>query len=354
MRSTLMPKAPIVSESSEHGDCSCAICNPMIRHAAGQPSHEFHHNKVPRCNKNGNPTRPHWETDVSQTFKSDFVTEAVEHPDEAGKVPKQEELAFTQNMGRKVKGPVPISPGSGRTFLHRSWSADSIRVAGDYDLEGYAVMPDARYRGRQAWQGSQGSQPSRSGVAIVVAPRDGDPAAPSGIVALRKGEGQFNHRVTEDSKRHAVRSNQENFRFANVENKKPRPKSSTRCKPDGAGRASGAACDHMNGCGNPLTMEGKKGVKGGSLNSMWSASQPSLRYNPGRDSSGFAYLINHNAVEKGFASEAATRRRVDKPFAELCGYTADLKQQTQSARDTIRDRTGHRTTQVQHLMSWTE
>mmetsp|Transcript_137754 Transcript_137754/g.343828 ORF Transcript_137754/g.343828 Transcript_137754/m.343828 type:complete len:706 (+) Transcript_137754:80-2197(+) len=354
-KATLMPNDPMPTEWHDHGDCTCPVCRPSQVHAAGQVSHDVHYNRVPRCAKASHPTKPHWEPGLSHTFNSKTMASAVIHVDEAQPVPADAEKAFTRNLGCRVKSPTPHSPGAGQALMHRSWSEDNLNAAGLYNQEFMgAYMPEARCRRRQVWQGSKGDSPQRSGAALVLEPRPNDPPAPARICASRKAEGEFSVGHSEESERFAMHFNQDNFRFANLRSPRGRSMPPPKFTPDYAGLSSGGPCDQVRGCSNPVTMEGKDhDARGCSLSTMRSQSpKASFRVNPGSDSSSMALLINHDAVDREFAREAAARRHFDRPFADLCQHTADLHGKSFVQNDSIKARLHHHNSKVQHEMAW--
>jgi len=355
-KTAMMTNDPAPTEWGEHGACSCAICKPQAAPPAGQPSHEVHYNKVPRCSKDSHPTVARWEDPLSHTFNSARLNNLVQH-DHTNRIemPAQEEEQFNRNMGRKIKSTSAMSPGGGGFLSHRSFAEDGQVSAGMYDIETYqGFMPETRVKARQGWQGRSGSQPPRSGMQLIMTPRPEDPPTPTQIAASRRGDGAFKVGHSADSERIMQHFNQEMFRFADP--KTPRGKSlpPPDRNSDYAGLSTGSPTQPRLDMSNPLTMRGKDtGVYSLGSHSKISPKE-TFRSNIGNDSSGVAFVTNHERLEQSFAAEKEWRLRTESSFATLCGQTTSTAWSSNSEAASHKERNGRMSTGVSSNLFWQE
>lgn len=354
-KTAMMTPDPTPTEWGDHGNCSCMICKPHEAPVAGQPSHEVHYNKVPRCSKDTAPSVPRWEDPCSQTFNSARLNSLVQHDHHDKRVvPAEEEDQFARNLGRKVKHSVPIVPGSGGALSHRSFVEDKAVCAGSYGRElEHGFMPDQRTKGRQAWQVRSGSQPPRFGVMLAMSPRLDDPPAPGRIMASRRGDGTFKAGPSADSERIVQHYNQEMFRFADA--RTPRGKSvPPERTSDQAGLPTGSPTRPTFDMSNPLTMKGKDlGVY--SLDSHNRISpKETFRSNVGNDSSAMSFVTNHDLCNQSFDQEKEWRLRTETNFAKLCDATHTTAWSSQLSARSHKERHGMMSTNVSHNLVWEE
>jgi len=334
-KSAMMPPEPATTEWGCHGECSCAVCKPHDKKPAGQPSHHVHYNKVPRCNKDSHPKQPHWENELAHTFNSNKMSAAFVHRDEqreSEQPPAEEEKAFHQNMGRKIKSPTPQSPGGSRMYLHRSFSDNLSVSAGQFNQDKPSEIGLHSSKGRQAWQGTRQQSPTRSGVAYILDPSEMDPPPPSRILAARKADGHFKAGHTAHAEQISAHYNQETFRFADSNFVRGRSVS-------------------------PPKLDSSAGVR----TNQWcrSTSPPASpnarnRVRMGNSSRTMAAVMSHDAGEEDFARESAHRAQHDATFRELCRQTADHYETQKSLADDFKKSFGHAKCSVSKQMEWNE
>jgi len=357
-RAMLMRTEPFATEwSGCKSGCTCPVCHPETRHPAGQPSHEVQIRKNPRCFRDHNNNRPpplFWETEVGgieHSMNSSHILAAMDHDQGPVQKPRdpQIEKDFAKCLGKKIAHDQANRLPSGM-MPHRGHQDDSVPLAGTYDQDRYAFMPDTRNRGRQGWQGLAGDEPSRSGVHYILSPRPDDPPAPSKIAGIVRGEGMFKTGYSIDSMKQSIHRNQEMFRFADPYTPRGRsqPPPSTRDAKEYAGQPTGAPLHHMHMTGNPLTHEGKDNrLTTLSPNRATTAREfKTFRSNPGNESTAMSFLINHEAVNDSFAYEKAWRMENDDSFNKLCEHTTQEIVSARSRAQTNRGTNGHNTSDL--------
>mmetsp|Transcript_105719 Transcript_105719/g.284252 ORF Transcript_105719/g.284252 Transcript_105719/m.284252 type:complete len:299 (+) Transcript_105719:116-1012(+) len=283
------------------------------------------------------PSQAAWEDPVPQALNSARMGQTLTHDERPAL--KEEDL-FTKFLGRKAKAPDSGPMKSSGMLKHRTCIDDGRPIAGTYDQEQYAVMPDNRSRARQAWQSGATDELVRSAVALILTPRAEDPPAPTKIAVCRKGEGGFKVAGTE---RVAMNTNQENFRFADARTPRGRSQPTPRRTGEYAGQPTGAPMQHMHEGGNPLTGRGKEQSDSLPLGKRsTSREHRTFRANASNESSGMSFLMNQEVVNESFEHEKTWRMQTEKSFADLCGHTAEMVMTSRSVADTFQASNGHK------------
>lgn len=321
------------TEWKSHGDCTCPVCKPQGWHAAGQVSHNLHHNKVVPCGKDHPIQRTAWgSSPLSPTFKSEGLAKALAHDHTAPN--QEEEHTFVKSLGKKML----MSPDSTlkRGAMQRSWSESALTVpAGSFNQDLRPECLTHRSKRRQVWQDGLETGRLRSGVAFVIDPMESDPPAPTGVLASRKARGTCHGKFSEDSQRLTVERNQEVFRFA--EPSFPRGRSpSPQLQP---GEAAGLHRDEQR-----RIKERVHGVP---------TSSPMIRSNASNSSGSMAALLNHDTLQQSFVREKEYRLRTDPIFAEKCYTTVENAVVQKQVATTFKSTFGHHSARAPGEVFWT-
>mmetsp|Transcript_30091 Transcript_30091/g.65019 ORF Transcript_30091/g.65019 Transcript_30091/m.65019 type:complete len:600 (-) Transcript_30091:214-2013(-) len=218
VKSTFKSDGDQTTDWGKDGKCDCDVCEPAGQVPSGNATHEVWYNKVPRCGRDSHPTPPTWRDEDFTTFDSAKMTSSLKHPLQNAAIEPQAEFTFTQSMGRRVRSSQahPFASGSGRSgvLLHRSMSVDSLLAAGCYNVDHRPEISSNRTRGRQSFEGTQ-TDTIRSGVALAMSQRPGDPPAPTRITVHKRGDGVHKGGYSDEAVEHINYHNQDIFRFAN-------------------------------------------------------------------------------------------------------------------------------------------
>lgn len=321
------------TEWKSHGDCNCPVCKPQGWHAAGQVSHNLHHNKVVPCGKDHPIQRTAWgSSPLSPTFKSEGLAKALAYDHTAPN--QEEEHTFVKSLGKKML----MSPDSTlkRGAMQRSWSESALTVpAGSFNQDLRPECLTHRSKRRQVWQDGLETGRLRSGVAFVIDPVESDPPAPTAVLASRKARGTCHGKFSEDSQRLTVERNQEVFRFA--EPSFPRGRSpSPQLQP---GEAAGLHRDEQR-----RIKERVHGVP---------TSSPMIRSNVSNSSGNMAALLNHDTLQQSFVREKEYRLRTDPIFAEKCYTTVENAFVQKQIATTLKSTFGHHSARAPGEVFWT-
>eukprot|EP00932_Pfiesteria_piscicida_P016970 SRR837773.3874.p2 GENE.SRR837773.3874~~SRR837773.3874.p2 ORF type:complete len:415 (-),score=125.69 SRR837773.3874:121-1365(-) len=351
MKSTMGKDGHAPTEWADHGDCHCAVCKPNESKPAGSPSHLTTFNRHTRTAKDAPPMQPFWEKAVADTLNSDLTTTCMTHATGTDPLPEWEERAFQKNLGRKVSSPMrsrsPGSPlglgvledhefGTSGVHPHRGGSPGVEQVAaGNFNQSFKPDVGLSTNKGRQGWQGSPMAG-SRSGVALVLSPRDDDPPPPTKIVHDKKGEGMFRSKFSESAEKSLAYHNQEVFRFADPASPKGRPLNGT---PDFANSAGLSLREYDDICTRAHPASPKVRSRRPLNNSSATLTQ----------------VLDHDGAQRAADRETADRHRGDAAFIHACEYTRASKlDQTQLAwevRDAVGTQSSH---QVASHLIWPE
>lgn len=344
------------SVGDDHGCCSCAVCKPQRAKPAGQPSRLIHSNRESRCTSIGVLSPKPGGREVRDKFDSKALAEAVDHSqchERSTSLPPKEEIDFHQNMGRKVRHPTPVSPGTGRMMTHRTMQEDRERSAGDCKID-MSENSETRFKGRQVWQGNVGDRPSRSGIALVISPSAQDPPVPTQITTTKKAEGNFKGGLSAEASKHIQHFNQDLFRFEG-----PQGTRSMSVPPDFRGCAGvplkNVATPRQRDFGgaNPVTLHGHETDA-----TKWSLSDSSRRsfHGPHNNRSyAMSAVTDHHAFDRQAVMEATLRRQTDKAFSELCDHTDRTNLDTSLSARHFKTNCGHKTSpRILSALAWNE
>lgn len=301
------------------------------------------------------PSYPFFKNGVSPSLESSGVVGGIVHDAEKhGRELLPEDDFLGRCLGRKIKD--AEQPGNGRMMKHRSLSCDAVIAAGQFDAEGYGVFPEIRSKGRQWWQHVTAMEQTRSGVAFVLDPREGDPPAPTKIFSFAKGRGLSNplqDGYSSDSARIAEHFNQEQFRYADHRRVRGRSQPPPFRDPDMAGSPTGHVGNHNHNAQNPITSAGKENLNTSSGAMGCFTPRHSHRTNVGNDSGLVGTVINHEIMDQTFVAERNWRLQVEPDFAARCEINPAIAQNTNRLAKDIKVYAGHTSSQeLKENLQW--
>jgi len=282
------PDSDLAREKPDgHGlNCECAKCKPYDKHSAGQFSTVLNERPLYGTASGGRKLHHEMDTDASK-----------------------EELDFRKCLRRRIRSASPRSPGGGSMHQHREafpgQPTDSSPIAGDFDrrIEVCAV------RGRQAWQGRPGDEPSRGGAVMALSPSPRDPSPPTKI-ASQKADGEFKQGYSSQVEKLSAHRSPSIFRYEPGMPQTPQPRA--RSVPP-AGDVSPTA---------GKTTQAQERERGVFAWQYTAASEASPQLTPrGRqlnNSAAMSELTNLSASAECAASARRDRLQADKPFRDLC------------------------------------
>lgn len=212
------------------------------------------------------------------------------------------------------------------TAARHSKSVDNLPSMRSFGLDLGSQLGYKGYSGNRSWHYNQGvgvDQPPRlrSGVALCLDPRIGDPPPPTKI-ALSKAPGECKYGLSDAAAGHGTYHNQQYFRYAD-----PGPFRSRSVPPD---------------------FEGSRGLATADFARRHERQHPAFektlpRFLLGNDSAVMDGLINHNKSQALFDRETASRLANEKAFSNMCAYTAEHSKVQQTLSSTIKSTCGHAT-----------
>eukprot|EP00429_Kryptoperidinium_foliaceum_P009222 CAMPEP_0176025746 /NCGR_PEP_ID=MMETSP0120_2-20121206/12600_1 /TAXON_ID=160619 /ORGANISM="Kryptoperidinium foliaceum, Strain CCMP 1326" /LENGTH=661 /DNA_ID=CAMNT_0017358933 /DNA_START=70 /DNA_END=2055 /DNA_ORIENTATION=- len=353
-KSAMMPREEPPAEPEVHAACDCAVCSPFKQKAAGQPSHLVHSNRALRCSKDTHPDMSLGESQRSQLLFGSSLSKSLPHFEGNPNLPQDEEEAFHKAMGRKVKHATATSPGAGTSLMHRSFSVDNIRAAGGFNQALGGEICEHRSLRRQDWQGTRTSSPVRTGVALALSMREGDPPPPTRIVSVTKAPGVFRNMFSAESEKSTTYFNQDNFRFSDSAHVRGRSQPPPVLDREFAGSPTLECGTHSAWRRrDPLTAndgELKSPALGGSMSAR---AAPSFRKNLGNRSGLTSSMLNHELCDKYFAMETEYRMQTEPHFATLCAMSQDTKEWGKTMAHSFKTRNG-RSGNIKEQLMWLE
>jgi hypothetical protein len=272
--------------------------------AAGMTSHKHHGQGT-----NGRLSRD--QMTVSKNFNSERVSSALMSA--ATTLENLPHEDFQQSLGRKVK-----APAEGKMMPHRG--GDPSTSAGCVTPEHTQLEGRDRAKKRQSFQGTS-SVRCRSGVALVLEPRGGDPPPPNRITHSSKGLGSCNNHISEEASKHLRQNNPTIFRFAHNDSSK-RSKS---VPPDFTGCAGGTS-----NLRRGMTPVDRMQVT------------PRHRTKPGisAGSKSMSSLLNTHAAQDQDRQVNSARKRTEPHFGQMCAHTSKQYEEMSRRTGTIKSSIG--------------
>jgi hypothetical protein len=300
------------------GVCHTSASGPSRASAAGAASHEICSKKYPYCAQDSRPAiRDFWGL---ETNKSAGVGDTL-----ASRAPtKEHEEAFRKSMNGKIKaiGGSPrstLEPSRETGMLpHRPAMPGSPPAAGIYNERG----AEDSFRARSAVQGSRSCSPLRSGVALVLSPRPGDPPPPTKISLNQKGNARGKQVFSSEAEAHAKHFNQEVFRYSDP--KSPRGRYAQ--TPDYEGLA-----------GVPTSARDAKADRMFTSPSRLATLNSSLA---------MSYSLDRDLQTEVKAQERQYRLKHEKAFSDLCTTASEHALTQRTLMSTVKSLVGHNTSSI--------
>lgn len=334
LKKVLMHDSHSPTDWFSHGACFCAVCKPNLATQAGAASHEMPINKVPLCHRDV-PTSPTQDGSPHASFDSSRIAQIL-----VGATPHEHaELQFSRALGRRGGSPArrAWSPGASGVLQHRSMSDDNLLAAGRFNQDFRPEISACSTKTRQCFQGSsRDGEVPRSGAALVLSPREGDPPAPTQIGLHSRAGGTFKYGPTRQSEKISCHQNQSVFRFAS---------------PDVVHGRNSAPPDYDSHCGTTT-----EGFRARHLRQNPASPKRSPRALLGSNSALMAGIMNQDLGADFFAHEAECRAMTDTPFVNMCSLTAEHKRTQRSLGAAIKETCGQipgSSNVAQHL-TWEE
>lgn len=303
----------------------------LERPGAGQPTHLVAYNLLPACLQD---TPEDFRERLFRRRSSENVAGCLRRPnhsDEADRTALAEsEDVFRRACGRKVRSDkvaeghfVLDVKGTARGLGSEALSSTSelprarTPMAGNYNR----ASAEHQTRSRLDFEGRAGEPPPRSGMLMVLEPRESDPPPPWQISASRKADGLRDAGISEENHKNAIHWNPGMYRY---EHQDLRPRSRSVPPRNSDGFAGVPSSSQKRGTFEWARGE-YEGPSGGKALGRGRFSQSNASEN---------FRSVTNAAEVAQEDERARRLRLDtdKQFAALCRHTADA---SQSMRGTV-------------------